>query len=400
MNMAELFEMLDVAAAADRFGRGPVDARPYFDEEWFKDEVAAIFMRSWLHVGHVCELPTSGSFVRRDIEFARTSLLIVRGKDGQVRSFYNVCTHRGSQLTHELAGRRSHFSCPYHMWTFGTDGQLISAPDFDRFHVSKAECALKEVNTQVLAGMIFIHLGPTPKESVRDQFGNLADAMEQMPMARATDFTEWRYTIEANWKVNFDNFQENYHLRFIHPRTGEQIIGPDNPMGYATHYGFSGPHRSQRLWKNPSPPPLPEALKLAGTRAAQLPHPRAEAFQKSDMKLFPCLHIVWLSPDTQFSHTVTPISANRTRGSVRMYWMNKPENATRAFARELAAMSLRDVLSEDRNAVEGAQCGIGSGVLDRINLQDHEVLLRHLYQQVEQRVRAWRSEKAQTGVAQ
>jgi phenylpropionate dioxygenase-like ring-hydroxylating dioxygenase large terminal subunit len=392
--MADVFEMLSPEDAADRFGRGPVSARPYSDPEWYADEVAAIFRRSWLHVAHVCELPEPGSFVRRELEFAGASLLIVRGKDGAVRAFHNVCTHRGTQLTDEASGRQGQFSCPYHRWTFGTDGALLSAPDFARFNLTKADCALKQVPAQLLAGLVFVHLDPDPEGSVRDQFGALAKEMEALPMAQARDFTEWTYEIEANWKVHFDNFLENYHLRFIHTRTGEQIIGPDNPMGYPTEYGFYGPHRSQTLWKNPDPPPLPEALLRAGERAARLTQPWAPVFRKTDMKLFPCFHVVWLSPDSQFTHTFMPLEQGRTRGTVRMYWPEPAENASRKFVREMAIMTLRDVLSEDRHAVVAAQRGLSSGVLDRINLQDHEVLVRHLYNEVEARVLGWRAKRA------
>ena len=232
-----------------------------------------------------------------------------------------------------------------------------------------------------------------------DQFGALADEFDKMPCASAIATTEVSYEIEANWKVHYDNFQENYHLRFIHARTGGPATGPANPMGYPTHYGFNGPHRSQTLWKNPEPPQLPASMMLSSMRAAALPQPFAKDFAKTDFKLFPCFHVVWLSPDTMFTHTHMPVSATRTRSRIRMYWASESETASRAFAREFAMMSLRDVLSEDRDAVEAAQRGIASGVLDRINLQDHEVLLRHSYQQVVARVTAWREARATGGPA-
>ena len=120
------FAMLPVEEAARLRGSGPVSSRPYFDPDWWELERRAIFLRTWLHVGHVCEIPEPGSFIRREIEFARASLLIVRGRDGAVRSFHNACTHRGTQLVEEAAGKRGQFSCPYHMWTFGADGRLLS----------------------------------------------------------------------------------------------------------------------------------------------------------------------------------------------------------------------------------------------------------------------------------
>lgn len=382
-----IFEMMSVEEAAARIGSGPVAAAPYHDPAWWELEREAIFMRTWLHVGHVCEVPEPGSFVRRDIEFADASLLIMRGRDGEVRAFHNVCRHRGSRLVEEASGRRATFSCRYHMWTYGSDGRLVSAPDFERFHVGRERCGLKPVATEVLAGMIFVNFASEPEQSAREFFGPLAGAMEELPVARATHFTEWTYEIAANWKTNFDNFQENYHLRFIHPRTGEQAIGRENPFGYPTHYGFLGPHRSQQLWKNPERGPVPEAIALGYRKAGALAQAHGLSFPKRDFKLFPCFHIVALPPYQQYTHTMFPLGPDRTRGQVRMYWTGAAKGAWDAFTREFGAMVVRDVLSEDRHAVEASQKGIAA--LDEVFFQDHEVLLRHLYNEVQARVKAF-----------
>jgi phenylpropionate dioxygenase-like ring-hydroxylating dioxygenase large terminal subunit len=393
MTVQQSIPMLPVAEAMARFDRGPVPARPYYDPEWWELERKAIFLRTWLHIGHVCEIPEAGSFIRRDVEFARASLLVVRGKDGAVRTFHNVCTHRGTQLVEEAAGKRGQFSCRYHMWTFGTDGTLLSAPDFERFHVARRDCALKAVRTEVVAGMIFINFDPEPKQTAREFLGPVAEELELLPVARATRFTEWTYEIGANWKTHFDNFQENYHLRFIHPRTGEQAIGPENPFGYPTHYGFLGPHRSQRLWRNPEPSPVPPTLLLGyGIAARSGGEP---TFPKTDFKLFPCLHVVGLPPAQQFTHTHWPLGPDRTRSVVRMYWAEEADSASTAFFRELAAMSIRDVLAEDRLAVEAGQRGLAMGALDQVRFQDHEILLRHQYETVQAKVAEYLAERAE-----
>src|SRR5262249_35786760 len=160
------------------------------------------------------------------------------------------------------------------------------------------------------------------------------------------------------------NFQENYHLRFIHPRTGEQTIGPENPFGYPTHYGFSGPHRSQTLWHNPNPPPIPPTLLLGYARGGA--EAGKESFPQTDLQLFPGLHVVGLPPGQQFTHTHWPLGLNRTRSVVRMYWTKETDNASAAFFRELASMSIRDVLSEDRWAVEAGQRGLSGGAIETI----------------------------------
>jgi len=393
MNVQQSFTMLPTEEAAKLRGRGPVSSRPYYDPEWWELERKAIFLRSWIHIGHVCEIPEPGSFIKREVEFAGASLLIVRGRDGEVRTFHNVCTHRGTQLTQESCGKRSRFSCPYHNWTFGTDGSLLSAPDFERFYVAKEDVGLKQVATEVLAGMIFVNFAPEPEQTVREFFGPIADEMETLPAASAVSITEWTYEIPANWKTNFDNFQENYHLRFVHPRTGAQTIGEENPFGYPTHYGFVGPHRSQTLWTNPDPPPISPTLMFGYGRAAQLAQQEGLDFPKTDFKLFPCLHIVSLPPGQQFSHTHFPLGPDRTRGVVRMYWTKQPDSATRMFVEEFGAMSIRDVLSEDRFAVEAAQRGLNSGAIEDMHLQDHEMLLRHMCETVQEKVSAYLAEQ-------
>ena len=399
MNVQSSIPMLPTEEAARLRGRGPVSSRPYWDPAWWELERKAIFLRSWLHIGHVCELPEPGSFIRRDIELARASLLIMRGKDGAVRAFHNACTHRGTQLTDQACGTRATFSCPYHRWTFGTDGRLLSAPDFEQFHVSKDEVGLKPVACEVVAGMIFINLDCAPAQTVRQFLGPIADELETLPVASAVDFTELVYEVEANWKTNFDNFQENYHLKFVHPGACDQAAGPENPFGYPTHYGFLGPHRSQTLWRNPNPPPPAQALVQGLSPGAMLARRDGLSFGKTDFKLFPCLHIVSLPPAQQWTHTHWPLGPGRTRGIIRMYWTRPADCVSRLFFQEFAAMTLRDLLTEDRFAVQSAQRGLASGAVEQLQLQDHEMLLRHMYEEVQARVAAYLAEQDAQGVA-
>ena len=232
-------------------GTDPIPASAYCDPAYFELERQAIFMRTWLQIGHVCELPEPGSFIRRELEFAEASILIVRGKDQVIRAFHNVCTHRATQLTQEAEGRANGFICPYHMWNFGLDGQLRSAPDFEKFFVPKEDCALKQVAVDTVGGLIFLNLDPQPKQTLKEFLGDhLVDQLEQTPCARATEFSEYVYDLDANWKLDYDNFQESYHLRFIHTRSGAASFTTENPFGYPESYGFYGPHRTQTFWPN------------------------------------------------------------------------------------------------------------------------------------------------------
>ncbi|HEY9547749.1 MAG TPA: Rieske (2Fe-2S) protein, partial [Solimonas sp.] len=181
-------------------GTEPVAAGPYYRDDYFELEREAVFRRCWLQIGHISELPEPGTFIVRPVEVAGASILITRGKDGAVRAFHNVCTHRGTRLVAESSGNRSAFTCRYHAWTFNNDGQLRSAPDFDRFYVDKADCALPAVAVDICAGLIFINLDPSPKQSLREFLGPLAEQMETLPVATATTFSEYVYEIDGNWK--------------------------------------------------------------------------------------------------------------------------------------------------------------------------------------------------------
>lgn len=377
-------------------GTAPVPARPYYDSAYFELERQSVFLKSWIHVAHACELPESGSFLRCDLEFAGASLLIVRGRDGEVRAFHNVCTHRGTRLVDEAAGRTTKFSCPYHMWTFGTDGALLSAPDFDAFHIERKDCSLPQIALQECGGLLFVNFDPEAAP-LRDWLGDYAERLEQMPVARATTFSQYSYEIAANWKLTYDNFQENYHLRFIHPRSGGAGIGSDNQFGYPASMGFDGPHRTQRIWSNPEPElkPFQRAAAMRGIPALAAQGLLDLPYGRDYLAFFPNLFLIG-TPTQPFSHTVYPISADHSRGVVRLYWVGDDTNASHRFAREYSLAQIRDIHCEDIAMIERGQSGLGSGALSHIHFQSMEALCRHLFNEVDGRVQAHARELGET----
>ena len=376
-------------------GTDPVPASAYYDADWYELERKAIFMHSWLEVGHICELPEPGSWIRRELEFAKASILIVRGKDDQIRAFYNACTHRGTQLVEEESGKGANFLCPYHYWNFGDDGRLIAAPDFHRFALTKQDCKIPKVSIDTCAGLIFINLDPEPRESLRDYLGDFAQGLETLPVAKATCFHEYVYDIEANWKITYDNFQENYHLRHVHGQTGAATVHPDNLYGYPTQYTFHGPHRTQTIWSNPEPTIKPVQgfnFGLAAKIGAEQgliggPHDRTY------FAAFPNLFVIG-TPIQHFSHTVFPVSATQSRGIIRIYWVGEDDSPTKRYVREYTMATLRDIHTEDVNIISRAQKGLLSGAIKHINFMSMEGLCRHLYQQVAAKVAAYKAESA------
>lgn len=383
-------------------GQEPIPAKAYGDPDYFELERQAIFLRTWLQIGHVCELPEPGSFIRRELEFAEASILIVRGKDDVIRAFHNVCTHRATQLTGAEEGRANGFVCPYHMWNFGLDGQLRSAPDFDNFFLAKEDCALKQVAVDTCGGLIFLNLDPQPAQSLKDFLGEyLVGQLEQLPCARATQFSEYVYELDANWKLDYDNFQESYHLKFIHSRSGAASYTAENPFGYPESYGFHGPHRTQKFWPHYNPDAAsPTQMKILGIGAQHamakglMPHPTNREYYA----LFPNFFLLG-SPTQHFSHTVYPLSARRSRGVIRLYWIGEAQSASELLAREYAFVVARDIHAEDVEVIRAGQRGINSGALTHLNFQAMEALCRHLYVVSSEMVDQYRTERAAEGAS-
>ena len=378
-------------------GTDPIPAKAYYDPDWYNLEIEAIFKRSWLEVGHMCELPEPGTWIRRELEFANASILITRGKDDKLRAFYNACTHRGTQLVEEDAGKGSNFLCPYHFWNFGDDGRLVAAPDFQRFALTKAECKIPQVAVDQVAGLIFINLDPSPAQGLREYLGTYADELETLPVAKATTFHEYTYEIDGNWKITYDNFQENYHLRHVHGLTGSATVHKDNLYGYPDEYTFNGPHRTQQIWSNPEPG-------IAEMQGYNMGLGMKQAMEqgivggRNDRKyfaLFPSFFIIG-TPIQHFSHKVYPLGPTKSRGVFRVYWVGEDDSASKRYAREYTLCAIHDIHTEDVNIINRAQKGLLSGAIKNIHFMTMEGLCRHLYQQVVAKVEAYKEEiKAQ-----
>lgn len=382
-------------------GSDPIPAAPYYDERWFELERDAIFRRTWISIGHSSELPEPGSFIVRELEFARVSIIIARGKDDVIRAFHNVCTHRGTRLVNESEGRRSTFSCPYHRWTFGNDGRFLSGPDFARFHIEDSSiCNLPPVALDTCAGLLFVNLEAQPRQTLHEFLGPMGDMISQLALARATTFDEYTYRIKANWKLVVDNFQENYHLRFVHRRTNgaPSLERSANPFNYPARFATFGPHRMNTSPGGtvPDEPPKPLLRFFLGRLQQQTiadglaggPH------ERDYFIFFPNL-FVFGNPAMHFTHEVRPISAQESLGIFRFYWIGEDTSANERLARELALAFGREIHAEDSETIELGQLGLASGAIQHIHFQEQEIMCRHLYESVKREIDVWLAENQQ-----
>ncbi len=186
----------------------------YTDPKIHEAELRQIFRKEWLYFCHQSQVPKPGDYMVGEV--AGHSFYVIRGKDQEVRAFYNVCRHRGHQLLSGQGNVRMVVRCPYHSWTYGLDGQLKAAPKCDAvkgFDVSGIK--LNQIRSETIGGFVFINLDPQakPLREVAPTFEPILLSM----VAEAADLKYVKhkeYDIKANWKVVTENFLEAYHVAY------------------------------------------------------------------------------------------------------------------------------------------------------------------------------------------
>ncbi len=136
-----------------------LEQRFYTDDAIYELEIERVVNRNWILAGHVSEVANPGDF--KVFEVAQESAIIVHGKDGTIRAFANVCRHRGSRVCLESKGNVRKFLCPYHGWTYDTEGNLIAARNMDSgFDVSAH--GLKSVSLDIVHGFLLVCFSDFP----------------------------------------------------------------------------------------------------------------------------------------------------------------------------------------------------------------------------------------------
>ena len=163
-----------------------LEPRLYFDPEAAALEQSAIFERTWQLAGHVSDLPEKGSYVTASA--GSQSLIVIRGKDDELRAFRNVCRHRGRRLIGDAAGCSRAIRCAYHGWTYALDGTLLGAPELRGFPggLDRPRLGLHGAGVEVLCGLVFVNLDPeaTPLAELRRRPAAAARALRH-PLAGA-----------------------------------------------------------------------------------------------------------------------------------------------------------------------------------------------------------------------
>ena len=185
----------------------------YNSQAAFEHDVERLFMRHWILAGHESIAPATGDYFLHEI--AGESIVVIRGRDGALRAFANVCRHRGSRICLEPTGSAKVLVCPYHAWAYNLDGTLRSARHMPA-GFDKQAFGLKPVHIATIQGLVFISLAEKPLSL--DVARKLIDgAYGAHGWGDAKVAHRETYPIASNWKLAVENYLECYHCQPSHP---------------------------------------------------------------------------------------------------------------------------------------------------------------------------------------
>ena len=189
----------------------------YASEELLELEYCEAILKTWQFAGHVSDVEKPGKYFVFDLW--RDSAIIMRGKDGELRAFQNVCTHRASRLLDGKGQCKSVIQCQYHAWTYNHDGSLKGIANPNHYpECDKTEMGLNPVELEVYRGLIFVKMLKSDCLSVKDQYAPIDEFVaafhtEDLVAIEGSFGQEW----DCNWKLAWDNYAENYHVPIGHP---------------------------------------------------------------------------------------------------------------------------------------------------------------------------------------
>lgn len=337
----------------------------YTSPEFFALERERVFTTGWVAVGFACDVDRPGRCVVVDV--AGRSIIVTRNRHGELRGFHNVCRHRATKLLDDGArevGHRGRIRCPYHNWTYDTDGSCLGTPLFEGSDVpagqepifdtsattgfDRADHGLLTVSVDTWGFLLFVHLGPDPAP-LSAQLGDLPQRFagyrldEWVPQRRST------YDVAANYKLVGENFMEYYHLPWVHPEL-------NRVSRFSDHYRWQGPGMYTGMCTTPVSRNT-DAGGWDGLRALSSLDGR-DADSGRFVWLFPSTALVVL-PNHAFVLLNRPVAANRTVETAVL--LAHPESLDDASAQqglEQLAAFWDLVNRQDLEIVERVQQGI------------------------------------------
>ncbi len=350
--------------------RKGLPAWTYRSQALFALEREKLFLTHWQIVGHECDIPDAGDWLSFDLLGERA--VVMRGADGVVRAFHNLCRHRGARVVDGDKGNcRGAIVCPFHGWVYGLDGSLRGPARPSSFgEIRREEFGLKPIEMELFHGFIFLRFAPGPQPSVADLLAPFsadfsAYDLRALQPARTLG---WASELPVNWKSVRDVDNEGYHVALAHPGLQELYGRTYRDLhlkhGLSISIGWFG-DAPARGWSvknylalSPPRPDLPKHLQKAWTYYGLFPNA-----------------VIAMTPESVQFYQDLPLSPGRTRITGRIY--RRPnESRQQRLARYLAHRIDRDTSAEDKQLSIWSNESMNSTAFEGFHLSDLEYGLR------------------------
>lgn len=323
----------------------------YTSEELYQLEREQFFSKTWIYVGHVSQLTGVNSYFTTSI--AEIPLIIVMDRNGILRAFHNVCTHRAAPVA-VGSGQCNRLTCPYHAWTFDLEGNLRGIPNFEGYEdFNPADHNLKAVRLDTWGPFIFVNVN-IDCEPFEAQLKELPERFNAYQMNEWQRVHSIDYYTDTNWKLYVENNAENYHEPIVHKSSySTNEVSWNNSYDLieceARHYYYlqHTPHPKDAAGRHGF---KPELIK------AGLPEPLMAG--SSIISFWP--NFAWIAcPESIIVYTIDPQSVSRTR--IRWEWFVPDTEAAQSPKNLERLIELYDrVQQEDMELLPLVQKGVES----------------------------------------
>jgi choline monooxygenase len=319
-------------------------ARAFLSPAFFEAELEHVFERSWVHVADLAELAAAGDYVSAQI--GRVPVVVVRGQDGEVRGFLNACRHRGAALVDGAGNCGAQMRCPYHAWSYRTDGTLAGVPYREEFDCRVDGMSLVPVRVAICGPMVFgcvSELAPAFEEWA----GQLPEALARAGAHDMKPSFQLAYDVPVNWKLYVENGLDGYHIQFVHDVLAGIVARP----GDATH--------AFETWSSYTLAPVAAEMLAMVSAASGAPPPEGEPVRIRFGNLLPNL-IPVLTPGDFSYLRIDPLAVDRIRLVGRSF--DHDDAAARAL-RGFRAQAFDRTNQQDIAVVTRVQRGLAGGRL-------------------------------------
>jgi len=372
-------------------GTGPVLAEPCVSPEYFELERERVFRKVWLNVGRIEDVPKPGDYIVRNLPVCKASILIIHGKDGVIRGFHNVCSHRGNKVVwNEKGSCPGALSCGFHSWTFNTKGELMWVPDEENFFdLNKKELGLTPVHLDIWQGFLFINLDRNPQENLLEYLGGVATELGEGQFDRFALTYNYKVDEKVNWKIALDAQNELYHLPFQHRLTIPNFcVKKDGRYTRLLDVRLFNHHSvySSETPEGLESPPIQALSFRLNAEGAPCRLPMVGDFEF--YTIFPNFVMLFFKGSAQdfyMTYNFWPLAVDRTNWDIKFYFPPAVHAAQR-LSQEYMKCLVRDALHEDALAHEEIHYGLASRAKAHLYFQDDEIQLRHFHNVLDQYV--------------